>query len=234
MNMQRKVKPADFGDNFVCETEPKVRISADGKKRLDRSVSLRCKHCDKIFTVTMANAKRTKQKCCSVKCYQKMIEVFDGGNERHPLYSRWLAMTQRCTTPTCNQYKNYGARGIYIEKYLTVFKNYVEYVSGLPGYIEADLQRITLDRIDNHGSYIRGNLRWTNHSMQIVNQRIRKHSSSYKGVTWNKRRKTWLSRLTFKGVNYCYSTHKELDDAVRARNIAIYENNLPHKIQEIN
>ena len=233
--MRKIVNPSDFGTNFVCEAKSKRIPSNDPnrqKGKLIRMVTLRCENCNKLFDVAMHNAKRIKQRCCSITCYKKLVEVFEGGNEKHPLYARWLSMTQRCTTPTHSSFKNYGQRGIYIEKYLTDFVNYVQYVISLPGYTANDLEHMTIDRINNNKSYVRGNLRWTNYTVQTINQRTRKNSSGYKGVTWNKRRNTWLVRVTYKGKSYCCSTHKHLKDAVNARNESIRINHLPHEIQD--
>ena len=49
------------------------------------------------------------------------------GNELHPLYSRWLSMTQRCTNPNNVNYKNYGAKGISIAEDLKSFEDYCAY-----------------------------------------------------------------------------------------------------------
>ena len=232
--MRKPVDPKDFGNNYVYEA-PSKRIHSNDPNRPNgitvRMVTLRCEHCGKLFDVMMNNAKRVKQRCCSRTCGKALIAAFPGGNEKHPLYTRWLAMKQRCNNPKHESYQNYGGKGIKIEPPLTDFVEYAKYLENLPGYSRESLDALSLDRINGTKNYRKGNLRWTNYNIQIVNQRIRKNSSGYKGITWNINRKTWLVRVTYKGKTYGNSTWHTLQEAVEERNRLIIENNLPHEIQ---
>lgn len=152
--------------------------------------------------------------------------------EEHPLYSRWLSMTQRCNNPNHRGYKNYGGRGISIAKDLQEFSDYSEYVQNLPGYDESKLPKMTLDRRKNNGDYARGNLRWVDHSVQIANQRPNsKGFNDYTGVNWSNSHNRWVARISLKGKNLLSSTHLTEELALQARNQCIKENNLPHPIQ---
>jgi hypothetical protein len=232
--MRKPINPKDFGSNFVCEA-PSKRVHSNQPHRPNgmrvRMVTLRCDNCGKLFDVLMNNAKRAKQRCCSRKCGKALIAYFPGGNEKHPLYSRWLAMKQRCLNTKHSSYQNYGGRGIKIEHPLTDFVEYAKHLTGLPGYSENKLNILSLDRIDSADNYRKGNLRWTTHNKQVVNQRTRKNNSGYKGVTWNVNRKTWLVRVTYKGKTYGNTTHASLKVAVKERNRLIREYGLPHEIQ---
>jgi len=233
--MKKPINVTDFGKNFMCEA-PSKRIPSNDPHRkngkLIRMVTLQCENCNRLFDIPMSSAKRTKQKCCGIPCYKKLIEVFNGGNEKHPLYTRWLAMKQRCLNPSHSSFKNYGKKGISIEGFFMDFVNYAQYVTQLPGYNKKLLKYLSLDRVDSSKGYTRNNLRWTNHSIQVVNQHKRQNSSGYKGIAWNKNKKTWLARVTYKGVTYINSTHKKLEEAVKARNESIRVNRLPHEIQK--
>jgi len=232
--MRNPIKKQDMGINFIKEAPSKRIPSNDPHRkngRLIRMVTLYCLNCNKQFDVPLSTAKRTKQKCCSQSCYKRLVEIFEGGNERHPLYSRWLSMTQRCNNPTNCNYKNYGKRGITIEKYLTNFVNYANYVSSLSNYDIKALDTLTIDRIDNDRGYFRGNLRWATRSIQTINQRKQINNSGYTGICWSKIHEKWVVNLTFNAKRYCSSTHKLLRDAVKARNLCIIQNHLPHKLQ---
>jgi len=53
---------------------------------------------------------------------------------KHPLYWRWVNMLGRCYDPNHHCYESYGAKGIFVEEYLTHFGNYVNFVSSLENY----------------------------------------------------------------------------------------------------
>ena len=151
------------------------------------------------------------------------------GNELHPLYSRWLSMTQRCTNPNNVNYKNYGAKGISIAEDLRSFEDYCAYVTSLDNY---DPENCQIDRIDGNKGYMKGNLRWASQSVQIANQLSSgKGNNKYTGVNWSKTHNRWIARVTLNGKclfsKVCVSEYA----ALNARNQFIKHNGLPHVIQ---
>lgn len=85
---------------------------------------------------------------------------------RHPLYSRYNNMIDRCYNPKNSNYSNYGARGI------TVCEDWLG-ENGLQNYIN-DLyptykNGLTLDRIDNNKGYFKNNVRWATIKQQNRN-----------------------------------------------------------------
>jgi hypothetical protein len=84
-------------------------------------------------------------------------------------------MVDRCTKPTHAAYANYGGRGIKVcPEWLdvTVFLAYLDAELGPcpPGH--------SLDRVDNEGDYVPGNLRWATRSEQSRNQRKKRQAIS--------------------------------------------------------
>jgi len=151
------------------------------------------------------------------------------GNELHPLYSRWLSMTQRCNNPSCNNYKNYGARGITICSEFNDFTFYAHYLENLPNFSLSN----SLDRVDTNKGYQLDNLRWTNCSTQTANQRFSgKGSNKYTGVNWSKVHNRWVARITFKGKTLLSSVHLTEKQAFDTRVAFIKKHKLPHTVHE--
>lgn len=231
--MALELLPEMFAGNFIKEL-PRKRVPMKGRSNgtLQRCVLLRCLHCNVEFERALAPAKRTKQQCCSKSCFQKRVATFDGGNEKHPLYSRWLSMTQRVNNPNHSSYIYYGGRGITIEDGLDDFTAYADYTTTLSGYVLKNLDSLQLDRRNNNGNYTKGNLRWATRSTQTANQRPNtKGFNTYTGVTWSTAHLCWVARVVYEGKNYCSSTHATELDALAARNACIQQHALPHPIQ---
>lgn len=153
------------------------------------------------------------------------------GNELHPLYTRWLSTTQRCTNPKHPSFRNYGAKGISLSEELRSFEDYRDYVSSLPGY---DPENGSLDRIDNRKGYEKNNLRWATQSIQVANQLSSgKGHNRFSGVNWSCVHKRWIARVHYEGKSLFSRSYRTEEEALEARNTFILENNLPHTIQSI-
>ena len=228
--------PADFAGNFVREVQPTYR-QQKGRKSLTpvRQVELICKHCQKHFITALSNAKRIKQECCSNACNQARKFHFGIPNEKHPLYSRWLSMTQRCNTQTHSSYSRYGGRGIFIEPYLQNFVQYVQYVMGLPNAPTKFPTKLQIDRINNDGNYERGNLRWVTQSTNMANatQQKKIHTDKYIGVNWSIRKNKYCVRLRHNKQSYFLGWFDDEFEGAKARDEFIKKHNLPNKLNNV-
>jgi hypothetical protein len=96
----------------------------------------------------------------------------------HPLYSTWADMHERCENPNHPSYKDYGGRGIKVcarwspvEPFITDIESTIGARPPDPPDWRSNRPYWTLDRIDNHGNYEPGNVRWATPSEQIANRR---------------------------------------------------------------
>jgi hypothetical protein len=84
--------------------------------------------------------------------------------KKHPLYSIWSGMQDRCTNENNPSYQHYGGRGIRVE-FLDFFDFYNWSINN--GW-EVGL---TIDRRENDGNYSVSNCRWTTMKVQGRNKR---------------------------------------------------------------
>lgn len=87
----------------------------------------------------------------------------DGKSFRHPVYTAWQNMKQRCFNTNHSKFHRYGGRGITICKDWLISKSFIEWA------FENGWQKgLTLDRINNDGNYEPSNCQWI---LQSLNSR---------------------------------------------------------------
>lgn len=151
------------------------------------------------------------------------------GLRYHKFYGTWDSMMQRCNNSKSTNYKNYGARGIKVSEEFKDCKTFIKYIESLPNYSE-DKQ---IDRINNDLGYQRNNLKWSDRTEQNLNKRVKSdNSTGYTGVSKAvNSTDNYRAYLFIKNKYINIGIFDSIEEAVKARNKYILDNNLNHKIQ---
>lgn len=151
------------------------RLVALGPIRIDwkRSVVWRCRcDCGTEVSVSTRGLRPDRTRSCGCLTVESTIRRNTKHGMSHTsIHNTWKKLINRCTCPTNDSYKNYGARGISVcEAWRQSFDNFHFYVAQLPHYGE---KGYSIDRVNNDGNYEPGNMRWATRSEQSRNRRPR-------------------------------------------------------------
>ena len=180
-----------------------------------------CQYCGKEFETQVSSIHRGSTKSCGCRIGGKIKH----GLRKNKFYNTWNGMMNRCYNTKSKKYKDYGGRGISVcedWRDVVVFTTWCE---------ETFIEEMTLDREDNDLGYNPENCRWTNKTIQALNQRMQKsNTSGYVGVSWNKSKGKWVAKIKVNKVAIHLGYFNSKEEAALAHDNYIIENNLPHKL----
>lgn len=181
------------------------------KKRIGK---YRC-FCGKTFETLLASVKNKLTQSCG--CYSsfnsKNNHLLKHGESSSRLSNIRSKIRQRCTNPNCEDFYNYGGRGITVcEEWRNDFTKFRDWALA-NGYSD----ELEIDRIDVNGNYEPSNCRWVNESIQRTNQRINrvKKSALPIGVSI-KNNGRYQSSIGVKYKRICLGTFDTIEEASEA------------------
>ena len=199
----------------------------ENSKQKKRYGIYKCGFCGTEFKACTSNIKNKHTKSCG--CYGKKI-LFEGANRKHNLsytrlYPIWKDIKYRTLTPKHKSYQDYGGRGITIcEEWKNDFVPFYNWAM-TNGYEEN--KGLSIDRIDNNGSYYPDNCRWVTQTIQGRNQRIRKNNKTgYRGVSFVKAINKYFACICINKKSKSLGRFKTAVEGAIAYNNYIVENNL--------
>ncbi len=129
-----------------------------------------CLLCGKEFVLRGQTLKIQESCGCALQAYRD-----NGANTTHgltgktKLYSVWGSMKERCYSPKCKGYKDYGGNGIEVcEDWRQDFKVFYEWAIE-NGYKENS--GLSIERLDPTGNYCPENCTWIPKNRQSLNQK---------------------------------------------------------------
>lgn len=192
-------------------------ISFEGYNKHRQSTWLCICECGVEKIVLGASLKTGATQSCGCLNIEKISERFTThghrkSKKRPSEYQVWASMIQRCTNPNVDKYKDYGGRGI------TVCDRWRDFENFLADMGKRTSKKHSIDRIDVNGNYELGNCKWSTRTEQVRNIRIpKRNTSGHKGVSWNKQRSKWHSRIAVNGKEIHLGLFDNIEDAIEAR-----------------
>lgn len=169
----------------------------------------KCTACGNDFTVSSSGLRQGRSSCGCIN--NKTRHGHAVGNKHSPTYVSWHAMMERCYRETKDEYKTYGAIGIYVEESWHEFDNFLADMGERP-------KGTSLNRIAGSMVYSKDTCEWASLSVQAFDQKIRcTNTSGRTGVTLSKCGTKWYSVIwkDYKRINL--GTFSNFEDAVKAR-----------------
>ena len=193
-----------------------MMLHTESSKTKFRFGLYRCGLCGTEFKANINNVKNGNTKSCG--CYTKKNGLIETR-----LYRIWANIKSRTLNPNYTYFHDYGGRGITIcDEWKNDFMSFYKWAMS-KGYSD----ELSIDRIDNDGSYYPENCRWTTRTIQSRNQRINKNNKSgYRGVSFVKAKNKYFACLFINKKSKSLGHFLTAVEGAIAYNNYIIENNL--------
>jgi len=133
------------------------------------------------------------------------------GLSRTPEYRVWTSLRHRCLNPSAQSFSRYGGRGIRIApEWVDSVEAFVRDVGKRPS------PRHTLDREDNDGDYVPGNVRWVlpkaQNDNRSVSRRLTAHGRTQSLGDWSRETGIRYTTLIARLDRYGWSPEKAVGE----------------------
>jgi hypothetical protein len=201
-------------------------------KRKNRFAIYECPICRRHFKTQIALIKSGNTKSCGCTRKIKLSALsLKHGCSQTAIYKIWRSIKQRCGNTNDKGYKNYGGRGICIcQEWDNDFVKFKDWAF-LNGYCA----KVEIDRINNDGNYTPENCRFVSHSVNNQNKRIltSRNKSGYRGVSFDNRRKKWVSQIAINKKTHYLGGFNSKELAAVTYNNYVMENKTFHPLNII-
>lgn len=188
--------------------------------------------CEKTYIAMVSNINRGLSRSCG--CWRSIAssKTHKTHGMRHTrLYREWVKMRERCYKEYSPDYKNYGNIGITVcDEWKDKFEPFRDFALN-NGYSDS----LSIDRIDVKKGYYPENIRWVSREVQAQNTRLlmSTNTSGFRGVSYNKRKKKWMSCIQHGMVKHHLGYYSDKNKAAQAYNNFVIENKTHHPLNII-
>lgn len=135
---------------------------------------------------------------------------------KHPLYSRWQGIKQRCYNKKEKKYKDYGGRGISMcDEWRHEFTAFYDWCMS-----NGFNNNLHIDRINNDGNYEPNNCQFITleENNAIGKQRLSsKNKTGFSGICLSKRESKYRVKIGYLGNMIELGMFKTLQEAIKVR-----------------